>query len=829
MGLSPEEVERRLEQYGTNEVARKPPRAIFELLGHFKNPLVIILLIAAAISIFVGEITNAAIIVFIVIASVMLDFYQEYRAGNAVELLKQKITTTATVIRGGIKQEVPLSRLVPGDMISLSAGDIVPADARIISSRDFFVNQSALTGEPYPVEKTPALPQPPDLPAGWEDTIFQGTSVVSGTATAVVTKTGSSTEFGKIAQILVQRPPETEFERGLNQFGVLMMRLVSFLVIFVFFVNALLHHEILQSLLFAVALAVGMTPELLPMILSINLSKGALEMAKKGAIVKHLASIQNFGSMDVLCTDKTGTLTENRISLVKHVDSYGNDSDSVLLYSFINSYFETGLKSPLDDAILRFKQETIEGFKKIDEIPFDYTRKRVSVVVSEDRGALLITKGAPEEILKICSRCEEQGDPTALAGTCETSILRQYHDLSSEGFRTLGVAYRHVEPRSTPYSVADETDMVFLGFVAFVDPPKQTAGESLRFLRDAGVDVKILTGDNELVTKKICEALGYDIQGVLTGPEIAAIDDEALARVVEQNNIFTRVTPIQKDRIINALKKNGHVVGFLGDGINDAPSIRTADIGISVDNAVDIAKESADIILLENDLRVLHDGVREGRKTFGNTLKYIMMGTSSNFGNMFSVAGASLFLPFLPMLPIQILLNNLLYDISESTIPTDAVDDEYAQRPKRLNIAFIRKFILIFGPISSLFDYLTFFFLLAIFHATGSLFQTAWFIESICTQVAVIFVIRTRRLPFYTSRPSGFLVVSTLAVIAIACALPYTMLGKIFGFVTLPASFFAFLLIIVSSYLILVEIVKMWFYHRYASLVDSMAGERNPA
>jgi len=819
-GLSSEEAEKRYEEIGPNEVSPVPPNPLLEFITLFKNPLVIILLIAAAISIFVGDVTDAGIIIFIVIASVILDFWQEYRSENAAELLRQKIVTTATVTRDGKRQEVPIAALVPGDLISLSAGDIVPADARVIASRDFFINQSALTGEPFPVEKAPAAGKAAAVPAEQENCIFLGTSVVSGSARAIVTATGAATEYGKIAKSLSERPPETEFERGLSRFGDLMMRLIFFLVIFVFFVNALLHHGVLDSLLFAVALAVGMTPELLPMILSINLANGALAMSRKGAIVKHLASIQNFGSMDVLCTDKTGTLTENRISLIKHVGIDGADNEQVLLYSFLNSFHQTGLKSPLDDAILRFRDLDISGFAKVDEIPFDFIRRRASIVVSGASGTILITKGAPEEIIRISEACETGEGTVPFTGEYQERALRQYEELSSAGFRTLGVAYRTVPAGRARYTIEEETGLTFLGFVAFIDPPKITAGESLRLIRDAGIEVKILTGDNELVTRKTCESLGYTIQGVLSGPEITEMDNDALARAVEQNNIFTRVTPVQKDRILNALKRNGHVAGFLGDGINDAPSIRTADIGISVDNAVDIARESADIILVRNDLRVLHDGVIEGRKTFGNTLKYIMMGTSSNFGNMFSVAGASLFLPFLPMLPVQILLNNLLYDVSQTTIPTDTVDEEFTTCPKRLNIAFIRKFISIFGPISSLFDYLTFVIMLFIFHATGSLFQTAWFIESICTQVAVIFVIRTRKVPFYKSRPSRYLLISTFSVIAIACILPFTVLGAVFGFVPPPAPFFAVLIALVVGYLVLVEGTKRWFYRRYGDLID---------
>src|SRR5271157_808000 len=816
-GLTTQDASARLEKYGPNDVSQIRQRPlIIQYLSHFKNLLVIILILAAVISIFAGEVTSAIIIIVIVIASVTLDFFQEYKAGNAAELLRQKIITKAAVLRDGVQQELPITVLVPGDIISLSAGDIIPADARILSSKDLFVNQSALTGEPFPVEKAPGVAGPATPLAEAENYLFLGTSVVSGTATAIVTTTGSSTEFGHVAKSLVSRPPETEFERGLRHFSYLMSKIVFSLVIIVFFINALFKHDVLQSLIFSVALAVGMTPELLPMILSLNLSKGALAMSEKGAIVKHPESIQNFGSMDVLCTDKTGTLTENQIALVRHLDTEGNDSETVLTYSYINSVFGTGLRSPLDDAVLRFRHLDISEYTKIDEIPFDFLRKRVSVVAARKAGSVIISKGAPEEILRICTTEERGGTVQPLTDEARKRIQQIYDNQSAQGFRTLAVCYRTLTTTQPAFSVDDEKEMVLVGLITFIDPPKESARESVQLLARSGIDLKILTGDNELVTRKTCELIGVPVKGVVTGAEIENLDTEGLARVVDGITIFSRMTPVQKNRVMNALKKNGHVVGFMGDGINDAPSIREADVGISVANAVDIAKESADIILVESDLRILNDGVLEGRKTFGNTMKYILMGTSSNFGNMFSVAGASLFLKFLPMLPIQILLNNLLYDFSEATIPTDEVDEDYISTPKKWDMGFIQKFIIVFGPISSVFDYLTFFVLLVIFNANVALFQTSWFIESICTQTLIIFVIRTRTIPFWKSRPSKLLAASTFFIVAIACALPFTPVGALFGFVPPPPLFFAVLAVLVAGYIIIVEGVKYWFYKRFA-------------
>jgi Mg2+-importing ATPase len=822
-GLSHEDADRRLATYGPNEFARKKKRTtIVEFLFHFRSPLIIILLFAAVISGIVGEPAHVGIILTIVFVSVFLDFYQENKAGKAAELLKEKVTTTATVLRDNVKQEEKLSEIVPGDIVYVSAGDIAPADARVLTAKDLFMNQSALTGESFPVEKTVAPVSGKASITEWSNYLLMGTSVVSGTATAVVVKTGSSTEYGKIARRLVEKVPETEFERGIRNFGFLIMQVTFVLVIFVFLVNALFKGDVLEALLFSVALAVGLTPELLPMIITVNLSRGAIIMAKKGVIVKRLSSIENFGSMNVLCTDKTGTLTENRIKLVLHVDVEGNDNTKVLLYSFLNSQFQTGLKSPLDNAILAHKEVETKGFQKVDEVPFDFVRRRVSVVVERNRERIFIAKGAPEEIFKVCSYYELADLAFDVTEEVRKRIEQKYYDLSSDGFRVLGVAYKKIKQEKAVYSANDENNMVFLGLVAFLDPPKETAKQSLQLLSKAGIELKILTGDNELVTRKTCEELGFEVKGVVLGNEMLRMQDDAFAGIVEEANVFARVTPAQKDRIITLLKSNGHVVGFMGDGINDAPSLKTADVSVSVDNAVDVAKESADIILMKNDLTVLAEGVLEGRRTFGNTMKYILMGVSSNFGNMFSVAGASVFLPFLPMLPVQILLNNLLYDISQSTITTDPVDEEYVEKPKRWDMTFIRRFMVSLGPVSSLFDFLTFFIMLLVFSATAPLFQTAWFLESLCTQTLVIFVIRTRRSPFYRSKPGKFLMLSSFIIVGFALILPFTPLGKLFGFVHPPTAFFLILAGLIGAYLVLAQIVKDWFYKRYAYRLEQV-------
>ena len=817
-GLSSAEAGARLSRCGPNLFRDHQQQSVLaQFLTRFKNPLVIVLLAASAVSAFSGEMANFVIISFIVLLSVTLDFVQEYRAGKAAEKLRLAVSVRAAVMRDGKRLDVPVAEVVPGDIVLLSAGDMIPADALVLEAKDFFVKQALLTGEAYPVEKKPGTP-----PAGATDmqdaanAVFAGTSVISGSARTLVVKTGTGTAIGAIAESLTHQSSPTAFEVGTRRFGLLIMRLTILLVFFVLLVNAMFHRPWLDSFLFAVALAVGLTPELLPMVVSVTLSRGALRMAKKRVIVKRLAAIQNLGSMDVLCTDKTGTLTEAKIRLEQHVDPQGKQSDRVLELAYLNSFFETGLKSPLDEAILNCKTIDASAWTKIDEVPFDFERRRVSVLLDDGKSRLLVVKGAPDDILALCTVCEQPGatrcpvDPAVLE-----RVREQYHALEREGFRVLAIAWRDV-PRDHPHAVvSDETELVLAGFAAFLDPPKESAGSALAALKASGVAIKIVTGDSELVTQHICGKLNIPVSGVLTGKEIAQMDDQALRIRVETANLFCRVNPAQKDRVILALRARGHVVGYLGDGINDAPSLHSADVGISVESAVDVAKEAADIILLEQDLHVLHDGVLEGRRTFANIMKYIMMGTSSNFGNMFSMAAASLFLPFLPMLPTQILLNNILYDISEVPIPLDEVDPEQVSGPRVLDMKFIQNFMLVIGPISSLFDFLTFYIMLVVLNANEALFQTGWFVESLTTQVLVIFVIRTRGNPF-KSRAHPVLVATSLAVVAIGAVLPFTPLGAYFGFVAPPARFYFILAVMVVAYLVIVEAAKQVFYRRYA-------------
>jgi len=823
-GLTTRDARRHLHLYGHNELVKREKKSPFsEFLGHFNNPLVLILLAAGAVSGILGEIVQTITIFLMVLLSVVLSFVQEHRASKAAEDLRRRVATTATVMRDGTKQEMHLTDLVPGDVIFLQAGDVVPADARVIAAKDLFVDQSALTGESFPAEKvSESLPEASiKSVTEWGNYLFMGTSVVSGTATAVIVKTGRATQYGEIVKASLEKRPQTEFERGLGQFGYFIMRVTFGLVIFVFVVLAIFKHNILESVLFALALAVGLTPELLPMIVSINLSSGAVNMSKKKVIVKRLSSIHNLGAMDVLCSDKTGTLTENRVTLIMHVDMRGKDSAKVLEYSFINSSFQTGLRSPLDDAIMRHEEKVdSKAYRKIDEIPFDFNRRRSSVVAAHGKQKLLMTKGAPEDVWKICRTYEIDGKVSLLDAKAQKAIEAEYRILSKNGFRTLAIGYKQVSDHRSVYEVNEEENLTFLGYIAFMDPPKQGSRESVDELQKDGITLKILTGDSELVTKKICEQLDIKVTGLVTGAELSVLNDDALARVVEKANVFARVTPAQKNRILHALKANGHVVGYLGDGINDAPSMHIADVSISVDNAVDVARETADIILLKKDLRVLEQGVLEGRKTFSNTMKYVLMGVSSNFGNMLSVAIGSLFLPFLPMTPIQILLNNLLYDTSQSTISTDNVDAESMRRPRRLSTKYIQKFMLYFGPISSIFDILTFFTMMYVFRASIPMFQTGWFIESLCTQSVVILAIRTRKIPFLSSMPSMPLLVTTFLVITVAVILPLTPLGPLFGFVPLPSMFYAILFLFVIIYLMLIEAMKWWFYRNYEKMVE---------
>jgi len=815
-GLSAFEAEKRLKEHGYNTLAKVKKTNIFlQFLSHFKNPLIIILLIAAAVSAFFGETVNAIIIAVMILLGVVLEFIQEYHAGKAVEKLKETVKTKADVIRDGIEKEINIEHVCPGDIIVLSAGSLVPADARIISSKDLFISQSALTGESIPAEKTDkALNLKSKSLSELSNVVFLGTSVVSGSATAVVINTGLNTEFGKISKELVSSPIQTDFEKGVTSFGYLIMKATIFLVLFIFFFNSLLKHNVLDSFMFAIAVAVGLTPELLPIIMSINMAKGSVNMAKKGAIVKKLSSIPNFGSMDVLCTDKTGTLTEDKIHLIKYVDVFGKSSKKVLAYSYINSYHHTGIKNPLDSAILSFKKIPVSDYDKIDEIPFDFVRRRMSVVVKKQKERLLITKGAPEEVFRVCKSYEIKGKAKLLASKDKEKITRLYHKLSIEGYRVLAVAVKKVRLKQA-YNKNDESELHLLGFVAFLDPAKKGVKEVIKEMHNAGIEIKILTGDNELVTKKICDDISLEVKGILLGNDINNLTDDALKVKVEKTTIFAKFSPEQKTRVIRALKSNNHVVGYLGDGINDAPSLKTSDVGISVNSAVDVAKESADIVLTHKSLEVLKEGTLEGRKIFGNTIKYIMMGLSSNFGNMFSVAGAILFLPFLPMLPIQILLNNFIYDISQVTIPSDNVDKEFIQKPKRWNMKFIKKFMITFGPISSFFDFLTFFLLFGVFGVSAAMFQTGWFIESLATQTLVIHIIRTKQTPFLKSTASKYLVISTIACVVIGWILPYTFIGEYFGFAKLPLHIILILAAVVAAYLIVVEIAKRIFYKKY--------------
>ncbi len=817
-GLSQQEARARSAQFGPNTLRDHGERPLLiQYLSHFKNPLVMILLAASAVSALTGEITGFVIIWAIVLMSVTLDFFQEYRAGRAAEKLKKVVAVRATVLRDGHSQEIPIVKLVPGDVVLLSAGDLIPADCRLLEAKDFFINQSLLTGESYPVEKHALdLPAPAADLSQAENAVFMGTSVISGMAKAMVCRIGADTAVGDIADSLAVKPPPTAFELGTQSFGMLIMRLTFLLVLFVFLINAFFHRPFLDSFLFAIALAVGLTPELLPMVITVTLSRGAMRMAKKQVIVKRLAAIHNLGSMDVLCTDKTGTLTEGRIKLERHLDAEGNDSAQVLQLAYLNSYFETGLKSPLDDAILEHKEIDASSWRKIDEVPFDFERRRVSVLVDQGEKRLLVVKGSPEDILRLSTQYalgEEQGFQP-LDDKARASIQVLHDSLGKEGFKVLGIAWRTVALDHPHAVVDDETELVFAGFAAFLDPPKESAAHALKALAADGVSVKIVTGDSELVTRYVCDQLGMQVTGVLTGSEIQQMDDPTLAVRVREANLFCRVTPAQKNRIILSLKTQGHTVGYLGDGINDAPSLRSADVGISVDGAVDVAKAAADMIMLREDLNVLHAGVQEGRRTFTNILKYIMMGTSSNFGNMFSMAGATLFLPFLPMLPSQILLNNLLYDVSELPIPMDNVDNTYLTHPRHWDTTFIRNYMWVVGPVSSVFDFLMFFILLKVFGAGEELFHTGWFIESIATQVLVIFVIRTRGNPF-RSRPSLALTITSLMVVLIAIAMPFTPVAAQLGFVAPPPLFFMILPAMVLCYLVAVEFVKRLFYRHF--------------
>jgi Mg2+-importing ATPase len=819
-GLTQAEADQRARTSGPNEVAQERRCGWFvRLLIIIRNPLVILLTTLSTISYITGDARAGTVMACMVILSVTLRFVQEARADAAAAKLKAMIHVTATVFRDGQAREMPLRDLVPGDIINLHAGDMIPGDVRVLAAKDLFVSQGTLTGESYPVEKFhDSDPKASNSPIDVKNICFMGTSVESGTATAVVVVTGASTYLGTMAGSITEVAPPTSFDRGLSRFTWLMIQLMAVMVPLVFLINGFTKHDWKSAFFFAMAVAVGLTPEMLPMIVSVCLSKGAIAMSRKKVIVKRLNAIQNFGGMDVLCTDKTGTLTEDRVVLQRHCNVAGRETDEVLLDGYIISHFQTGLKNLLDTAILNspdfHQQALIEKYKKLDEVPFDFSRRMMSVMVETPEGkAILLTKGAPEEIFHQCSQFELDGKLSLMDPGLMKGLRDEYASLSNDGFRVLAVAVKEL-PGKQSCSKEDECDLVLKGYVAFLDPPKGTAAIAIQALHKHGVGVKILTGDNDLISRKVCRDVGLEPDPMLLGDAVEKMSDAELADAAEKTTLFARLTPAHKQRIVRLLRSKGHVVGFMGDGINDAPALHAADIGISVDTAVDIAKESADLILLEKDLMVLEGGVIEGRKVFANILKYIRMGASSNFGNMFSVLGASAFLPFIPMAPIQILTNNMLYDFSQVPIPTDAVDEELVARPRPWDVGEIKRFILCIGPISSIFDYTTFFVMLYLFKcwdvSRAPLFQTGWFVESLMTQTLIIHIIRTNRIPFLQSRASWSLTLTTLAIMVFGAWLPYSPLASSLGLVHLPGLYWPILLATLLAYSCLTQAIKVW-------------------
>jgi Mg2+-importing ATPase len=811
-GLSSLEAARRLKQYGPNEFAElKRLRPLFILLSKFKSPLLILLIVAALVSGILGSHFEAGVILVIVFISALIDFMNTYRSAKAAEALREKVTVTAAVLRDGKLEERHVHDIVPGDIFALEAGDIIPADGIVFEAKDLFVDESMLTGESIPVEK--------EAGASETRTVFMESSVVSGKGFAVATATGAKTRVGGIAEKLKKPDVPTEFEKNLGAFSAFIFRVTLFLVLAVILLNIFFNRQDpLQMFLFAVAIAVGLTPELLPLIVTSNLAKGALAMSHHGVIVKKLAAIHNFGGVDVLCTDKTGTLTEDKIALVRCLDPFGAESDETFFWGFMSSKHLTGVRGTLDAAIENYKSIEVNDWEKVDEVPFDAVRRIESVVVKKNEKTILISKGAPEEILRLADFCGD-AKREKITPAIRQKIDAEYEALSRDGFRVLAVGIRDVPFQHTPYGAGDEKNLSFVGFLAFLDPPKKTVKETLERMAKINVAIKIITGDNFLVTKKIAEEIGLAIQGALTGDEIAKFTDEELRHAVDGTTIFSRVTPEQKQLIIRALRANGHVVAYMGDGVNDILSLKEADVSISVQNAVDVAKQTADIILLKKGLREIVEGITEGRKTFANTFKYLQMALSSNFGNMFSMPVASLIFPFLPMTAPQILLNNFLYDSSQLAIPFDNVDEDFLARPKKFNVTFLKKFMIIFGPLSSCFDFTTFAFLGIALHATGGKFQTGWFLESIATQTLVVNFIRSRS-PFWKSRPSKILLVSTFGAVVLAWILPYTGLGHDLGFAGLGIFPLLAIVGIVILYLAAVEIAKKYFYRKYGDLIE---------
>lgn len=813
-GLTSEGAAIRLAKFGRNTLASRSGRSgLLVFFRQFRSPLVLILVFAAVVSGFVGEGHEAAIIGAIVLASCILSFSQEYGASRAMEALQQRISRKASVLRDGLECKIDADRIVPGDVVSLSAGDLIPVDGIILESCDFNVSEAVLTGETFPVVKSPGRSAPEAVVALRTNAVFTGTSVRSGTARVLAVATGAQTEFASIAEALERRIPETEFARGIRLFGHLMTEIMLVIVILVFFANLLLDRPLIESLLFSLALAVGLTPELLPAIISVTLAKGARTMAASGVIVRRLDAIENLGSMDLLCTDKTGTLTEGVIHLDGALDVAGNPSPDVLRWAQLNATLQTGLKNPLDEAIAsaRGGEEELSGFTKLDEIPYDFVRKRLSVAVQEAAvGQLLITKGAVQNVIEACSVVQDQHGLRPLDQAEREAIDEKFRRWSAQGYRVLGLAIRRFQAKSH-FNRGDEVDLAFAGFLLFLDPPKKGMRETLSALAGRGIDVKVISGDNRYVAAHLAEAVGLRPDRIMTGEDLSKLTKSALFASVGNIDLFVEIDPNQKERIVEALRTNGHVVGYLGDGINDAPALHAADIGISVDTAVDVAREAADIILLRRDLDVLVRGVDDGRKTFANTMKYISITTSANFGNMISMAAASLYLPFLPLLAKQILLNNFLSDIPSLAIASDNVDPDQLLRPRRWDIRSIRRFMVSFGLVSSLFDFVTFAFLLLLVHAQPPAFQTGWFIESLLTQLSILLIIRTRK-TFWTSRPSRLLALLALLVGGLAIAIPYTPVGRWFTFVPLPLPVLLGLFAITGCYVLVSEITKHWLF-----------------
>jgi len=846
-GLNENAAEERLEKYGLNEIAsKKAPAWYIQYLQAFINPFIGVLIIIAMVS-FVMDVLMAEpgdkdyktviVVSIMVFLSSTIRFWQEFRSNKAAEALKSMVKTTATVIRSGQKSEIDIKYLVPGDIVQLSAGDMIPADSRIIQSKDLFISQAMLTGESFPVEKrdNPVENADSKSPLELENICFMGTNVLSGVGTAMIVNTGQDTYFGSISKTLTGRRSETSFDKGVNSVSWLLISFMIVMVPLVFIINGLTKHNWMEAFLFALSVAVGLTPEMLPMIVTANLAKGAVNMSKRKVIVKRLNAIQNIGAMDILCTDKTGTLTMDKIVLEKHLNVYGKSDDEVLKWAYLNSFHQTGLRNLLDVAVLEHAAEVhgplqVENFKKLDEIPFDFQRRRMSVILEEENHKqLLVCKGAVEEMLDICKYALDPGHHEhihfaphhiiPMTDEIKSNIIQKAREMNEEGMRVLLLAVKEFDERPLTYSISDEQDLVLTGFIGFLDPAKPTAKPSIEALQKLGISIKVLTGDNEIVTQKICNDVGIPVTNIILGNDMELMTDDELGSRVNDVSVFAKLSPMQKSRVIKALQAKNHTVGFMGDGINDAAALKDADVGISVDTAVDIAKESADIILLEKDLMVLRKGVIYGRRTFGNIIKYIKMTASSNFGNMFSVLGACAFLPFLPMLPVQILVQNLLYDISQISIPWDTMDADYIEKPRKWEASSISRFMIFIGPISSIFDYATFFVMFYIFKANTpmhqSLFQSAWFVEGLLTQTLIVHIIRTKHIPFVQSWAAKPVIILTLTIMALGVFIPFSPIASSLGMVALPWSFFPWLILFLVTYCILTQFVKVWFIKKF--------------